>query len=226
MAAIAQEYVPPNRGIPGRREGGGTRGCWSSATSIPLDLPLTALVPQQNIGYTLVGYPTFYLYVPQFYAEQATAAEFVLSDVDGNEVYKTTFQTNDTAGIISLSLPESANLPPLEVGKDYHWSFSLVCDVSDRSADVVVDSWIQRIEPDAQLSAALQTTPPAQLPNLYARSGIWYDALTSVVQLRQQPEQDVPAAQWETLLNSVELDDVARYTLIESVNLGQGGGSR
>jgi hypothetical protein len=222
LAAIAQTSNPPiDIGLPGRREGGGTRGCWRSDSTISSTDRLTALVPAQNFGYTSTNYPTFFVYVPQFYAENAVAAEFILSDEDDNELYKATFQTARTSGIISLSLPANANLPPLEVGKNYHWSFALICEMSDRSADVVVDSWIQRIEPSTTLQAELQQTSLEQRPSIYAQQGIWYDAISSLATLRSQTGGPVPASQWVNLLNSVGLVHITRETPIERINLSQ-----
>lgn len=208
LAAIAQDYVPPNRGLPGRREGGGTRGCWTNSTVAASALKITALVPAQNFGYTLEAYPTFLVYIPPFFAEKAAGVEFTLSDDQNNEVYRTNFQANNTAGIMRLSLPANANLPPLEVGKDYHWSFALVCDLTDPSGNLVVDSWIQRIQPSAELAAALGQTSPAELPALYARSGIWYDAIAQLTPPQAQSSSGV-LSQWRNLLNSVGLDNIA-----------------
>lgn len=230
LTALAQSYVPPNWGLPGRREGGATRGCWQNTTAQstttqptttqPPIAPITAIVPETNTGYTLSPYPTFFVYVSQPYAEQAVAAEFVLLDEEQQEVYRSTFQTSDTAGVLSLTLPSHANLAPLEVGKTYHWAFALVCNLDDRSGDLVVDSWIQRVEPTGELAATLQTAPPEQLPSIYAQAGIWYEALTSLSQLRYQPGVAMPTSQWQNLLNSVDLGHlVADDNLVQSLNL-------
>jgi hypothetical protein len=219
LPAFAQQYNPPDWGLPGRREGGGTRGCWVNEGERPGDIPLTALVPL-NSGYTSSAYPSFFVYVPQFYAEKAAGAEFLLTDEEGNEVYYvSTFQTNGEAGIVRLSLPNTGNLPPLELGKTYEWSFSLICDMDDRSADLVVENYIQRIELSPQLSSVVQNATSAQLPSIYAEAGIWYDALSSLAELPYQPGSLMPASQWSNLLNSVELDHIARDIPIESVEL-------
>lgn len=208
LAALAQQYVPPNRGLPGRREGGGTRGCWSN-TAVPTTANrLTALVPAQNFGYTLDEYPSFFVYVPPFYGQKAVGAEFILVDDQDNEIYRATYVTANISGVISLSLPDQANLPPLDVGKDYNWSFSLICDFDDPSGNLVVDSWIQRIEPTPELASALQTATPMELPNLYAQSGIWYNAIASLNDLATLNSRTT-LARWQSLLNSVGLDHIA-----------------
>jgi Domain of Unknown Function (DUF928) len=218
--ALAQEYDPPNRGLPGRREGGGTRGCWTGQDSAS-DRTLTALVPSQNFGYTLAAYPTFFVYIPPAYAQQAAAAEFALVDDKGNEVYKATFQTTANTSIVELGLPETINLPPLEVGKDYYWSFSLVCDLSDRSADLVVDSWIQRIEPTPEQARAIESATPEELPALYAQEGIWYDALHSLADNRTQLGNSVAASQWNQLLGSVGLDQITLDVAVQAPDTTQ-----
>jgi Domain of Unknown Function (DUF928) len=219
LIALAQTYVPPaNLGLPGRREGGGTRGCWQTDEVMPSATPLMALVPEDTFGYTTEAYPTFFVYVPPFYAEKAKAAEFLVTDEAGTEIYKASFQASDTAGVISIALPANANLPELEVGKNYQWSFALVCDPTDRSADLVVDSTIQRIVPSSDLSAAIEAATPEEIPNIYAQSSIWYDALAALVHLEQQPGNNV-STQWTNLMSSVGLENIPINTPREPMTL-------
>ncbi|MBW4656318.1 MAG: DUF928 domain-containing protein [Kaiparowitsia implicata GSE-PSE-MK54-09C] len=204
LAAIAQQYIPPNRGLPGRRESGGTRGCWQTTAVAPEQHPLTALVPAQNFGTTTHDRPVVFIYIPSHLAEQAVAAEFSLADADDNELYKFTYQVTHASGVIQLNLPDAANLPPLEVGQDYRWTFALLCDRVDPSANMVVESWVQRIAPSPELSAALEQAPAGTEPSLYAESGIWYDAIASLA------AQSTPSATaWRTLLESVGLETLA-----------------
>ncbi|NJN90789.1 MAG: DUF928 domain-containing protein [Leptolyngbyaceae cyanobacterium SL_5_14] len=227
LRAIAQEYTPPNLGLPGRREGGGTRGCWNelaaanstlSQSSIE-ELP-TALTPAENFGYTTLEHPTFFFYIPQLYAEKAVAADFVLLDEQGNEIYSTTFQPRHTANVISVTLPTNS-ASALELGKSYQWSFGLTCNLDDRSGDRVMDGWIQRIQPSAELQTALTNAAPAQLPTLYAQSGIWYDALASLVALRTTPTTPTFTTQWSTLLNSVGLGHIAESAFAQCCTTAQ-----
>jgi len=221
LTAIAQEYSPPDEvGLPGRREGGGTRGCWNeltAASATPVssstdELP-TALAPDENFGYTTSAHPTFFFYIPQLYAEKAVAADFILLDEQGNELYSTTFQPSNTTNVIRVTLPaDSASA--LELGKSYQWSFGLACNLDDRSGDRVMDGWIQRIEPDAALQTALANASPTELPSLYAQSGIWYDALASLVALRATPTSQL-SDQWSALLNSVGLNHIAEASFAQ-----------
>ncbi|MBD2460764.1 DUF928 domain-containing protein [Oscillatoria sp. FACHB-1407] len=207
LGAMAQEYIPPDRGAPGRREGGGTRG-----NCLRGEPPLIALIPNTNFGTTLEARPTFYWHVPP---TNSPLAEFVLLDAEDNEVYRTTFQLSGNPGIMAFSLKDQADAPDLEVGKDYHWYFSLICDPGDRSGDIFAEGWIQRIAPPANLTNQLASTPAGDRATLFAQSGIWYDALNSLAILRQsQPRDPDVATQWTTLLRSVGLDAIANQPFL------------
>lgn len=212
LTAIAQNYNPPNVGLPGRREGGGTRGECAA-----VDKTLTALMPDNNFGYTLDEYPTFYWYVPQIGAE---AAEFVLLDENNNEVYITTFQIADRPGLISLSLPENAGFPPLEPGKNYHWYFSLICDFNDRSGDLFTDGWVQRItlDPGSELDTRLSSSPEDALAEVYAEQGIWFNALNVLAQDQiNDPNNPDIQTQWSNLLDSVGLNNLVEEPFVMHV---------
>lgn len=212
LPADAQTFEPPNRGMPGRREGGGTRGCWGN----PGDRQLAALVPSQNFGYTLDEYPSFFVYVPDGFADKAVVAEFLLADAEDEPIYATSYRVAARPGMVRIDLPKTANLPPLEVGKDYNWQLTLLCNADDASNSISVGGWIQRIEPSAELQAELQAATPAQRPDVLARRGIWYDTVISLAALEPlstAPENDAQfsgwISRWQTLLNSVDLTTVA-----------------
>lgn len=95
-------------------------------------LSLTALVPKNKIARTVSDYPTFFFYLPQTEAE---LAEFILEDESGNQIYQQDLTIKNLSGVIGLSIPANTNVPPLEVGKNYTWKFTVVCDPDDRSSD-------------------------------------------------------------------------------------------
>lgn len=210
------EYKPPRTlGAPGRREGGGTR----SPASCPVaDKPLTALIPANNIGFTVAAYPSFSFYVPPVPAQASPVPiEFVLKDENDQEVYTTTFMTTGKGGIVSISLPTYAGLPPLEVGKNYQWFLSMVCDSEQRSLDVFVQGSIQRVAPTAQLNNQLKVATPNNRPDVYAEAGMWFDALTTLAELRRSnPNNSAYSAEWEQLLKAVGLDSIAKEPLLPS----------
>lgn len=214
--ALAQTYIPPDRGLPGRREGGGTRG--GCVLSQP---PLTALMPQTNFGVTTQAHPSLFWYVPQ---TTATAAELELRNEQEATVYTTQIPLTGKPGIIQVKLPENSSAAALEVGKTYHWYFSLICNPQDRSGDVITEGWIERSAPDAALIrqlAAVEADSPAkrlhQQATLYAASGIWYDALSTLAELQSvQPHDPTTLQSWKRLLTSVELGKFSDQPLAAS----------
>lgn len=170
----------------------------TAVTPTNKDLGLTPLMPQDNhFGQTVSPYPTFYWYVPEVTAK---AAEFVLIDEEDNEIYTVKFQLQQTdqGGLISLSLPEGAGLAPLEVDKNYHWYFSLICNEFDRGTDIFTDGWVRRIaEPETPLVTA----------NDYAQAGIWFEALEILAEEQRLETDGVLNPEWLSLLESVGLGD-------------------
>ncbi len=107
-------------------------------------------MPPTNIGLTLRDYPTIFVYLPQ------TSAEIELILLTENEekvVYKKIFKV-DKSGIVGISIPVTGDSnKSWEVGKRYVWSFSMVCEPDDRSADTVVKGLVQRIAPQPTLNS-------------------------------------------------------------------------
>src|SRR5512136_1899663 len=79
---ISLEFPPAaDRGAPARTAGGGVRGenCVEQGAT-----PLTALMPSNNVGTTVAGNPTLFVYVPKTNAKEA---EFSVLDAQGKDVY-------------------------------------------------------------------------------------------------------------------------------------------
>ena len=200
-------FIASNRGAPGTRQGGATRGGCSSS-----DRTLTALVPANNLGMTTAQYPVIFFYVPQ---TSADILELSLLDENDNEIYQKSLKPVKTGGIASINFRDLPGLKPLQVGKSYHWYLSIVCNVQDRSADIFVDSWVQRINPDPALQSELKQVSLESRAALYAVNGIWYDSLTALFETRKSnPNNSALVNEWADLLDSVGLDTVAREPLI------------
>lgn len=188
-------------------------------------ISMTALVPKLNpqteaeglieIESTVSSRPTFFVHIPQ---NQAQLAEFELNDGAEDEferqtLYYTSFTPSQQGGIMGISLPEEA--PELEVGKTYQWSLRLQCDPVDRSGDVIIEGWVQRVELSPFVSRQLQFTSDRNRPLVYARAGIWQDTLTTLAQLRLENRDDLAiSADWLSLLDSVNLDAIAQEPIL------------
>jgi hypothetical protein len=210
------EYQPPvGIGKPTHVEGGGTRGTFGSSCLSP-GKPLMALLPSSHFGATVAEYPSFFVYMPALSPQRAPLpVEFVLEDKSGNEIYKATFKTSGKPGIVTLTLPTQAGLLPLEVGQDYKWSFSVICQSDDRSKDVTVDGWVRRVELNPTLSTQLKQASPQKQVELYAEAELWQDALATVVQLRRdRPSDSAVAADWAKLLSGAGLENLTQELLL------------
>lgn len=214
--ARASRFVPPplpRRGAPGGHpQGGASRG------NCPVASPqLTALVPilpktpdRPDVtpvwALTVSDRPTFWFYVP-YPLTGDLAMEFVLQDEQGKYLYQTPLaQSGSTPGVVSVTLP--ATVSPLEVGKRYHWYFLIYCTPSN---PMFVDGWIER-KPNAS-SQPILSREQAQR---YAANGIWYDALTTLAQLRRQKPKDSTLTQdWTNLLQSAGLGAIAPASIAD-----------
>ncbi len=194
-------YIPPDRGMPGNREGGGSRGCGQAI----YNPPLVAIISDEHVGRTMRDHPTI-LWVAPGVADKTLI--FNINTEEEKIVFQRSFSGRDQAEISGITLPPET--PALEVGKNYHWYLSLVCDPQARSGDVVVDAWVRRVSPDPDLQTQLQASTLAESPALLAKAGLWYDTLAAVAQLRQQdPTDPVWQSTWSSVLTEVGLSGMA-----------------
>ena len=210
-------YEPDSSlGKPGRREGGGSRGpCIKNAVNDKV-LPL---VPRNIFGTTMAEYPTFLIYLPPLSEDYEPQMKFVLKGDNEQEIYTTQSAIGRDRGIISISLPASSNVPPLQTGKTYQWSFTLICNTEDPSGNSLAEGLIQRIEPNTTLKQQLQqAASPRDKVIVYAAAGIWYDALSILAQVhRLQPEDPQLKKDWADLLQSVNLEKIATEPLLAPI---------
>ncbi len=180
--------------------------------------PLTAIVPADRIegdspqelvwAVSAIDRPTFWFYVPDALSPEIPI-EFVLEDSEGNSLYEQRFTVTSPPGVLSVTLPN----PPLETGKLYHWFFRVYRDAA--AEPDVVEGWVERREPDADLSDRLMRSGDREKVALYAEHGFWHDALTQLAQLRQaNPEDETLNADWMSLLNSIGLEDIAAQEIV------------
>jgi len=107
-------------------------------------------------------------------------------------------------------------VPPLEVGKNYTWVFSLVCDPKDRSADKAERGTVRRVELSADILGQLEAADPRRKTFIYAENGIWQDALGNLAAARRaNPNESVFQTDWESLLDSVTLGAIAKEPIVE-----------
>jgi hypothetical protein len=198
-------------GPPSAVQPGGPRFIRGKCGDFP-QATFTALVPKNKTARTVSDYPTFFFYLPQPNAE---LAEFILKDENGNLIYEQALTIKNLSGVISVSIPANTNVPPLEVGKKYTWVFSLVCDPEDRSGDQLESGVVRRVELSADILRELENADPRRKTFIYAENGIWQEALSNLaVARRANPNNPVFQTDWESLLDSVTLGEIAKEPIV------------
>lgn len=209
LGAAWNNFQPPEQGVPGRREGGGTRGlvCLTATT---------ALIPQSTMGQTISEKPTFFYYLP---VALDKTVQFELADERDKTIYKKSFRmVTSRAGIVSVSLGSDGNSPALEVGKNYKWYFTIKCNPKNYTTDdVLVSGWINRTALAPTVKTELDRSPDRSKLRIFAQQGFWYEYLATLAQLRIEFPSDASLAlKWSEVLSSVELGKIAREPLVTS----------
>ncbi|MBD2497920.1 DUF928 domain-containing protein [Nostoc sp. FACHB-280] len=214
---------PPDRGAPGNRGEGASRGDCAVSS-----LPLTALVPsyeqkkhstdEGNItqvwGLTSVEQPSFWFYVP-YHQSSIQAIEFVLQTEQNKTIQRTNVSVPTIPGIVRVQLQNSQIL--LKTNKPYHWflKVKVVCPSQQLVTLNYVEGWVQRVNLDVLLRERIQQSSPLEQAAIYAANGIWYDAFTTLAELRLTNSQDPQIIEgWNNLLKVIQLEKLATKPLI------------
>ncbi len=217
-AALAQfnsgSYQPSGAiGTPQRTQGGASRGNRTSDCPVPTGSVIVAIIPENGFGVTLQSHPTFLFHLPSLNADAPPPQmEFVLRDKDDNDLYRVRFLLNSGGGIARIKLQDTMGYRGLEANQEYQWSVAMICRPSDRSRDIVAAGLIRRVPAPPEL-ANLTTTPSIERVEALSRAGIWYDAIADLADL-QRVNPTVTSNQWQSLLQAVGLQNIARESFI------------
>jgi len=220
--ALEQLNLPDNIGLPGRREGGGTRSpCLMADRSRSDELKIQAIVPQSLGGKTASVNPAFFVYIPP---NNAQAAEFGIEDANGKTLYSQSIKQPISSGVISFNLP-SEQASQLQMGQDYYWYFQLICDANMNQGlgtrDDFAEGWVRRVKLDEALEQKIAAASPRDRIELYAKEGLWYELLETLAQLRRElpansSQARTLANEWASVLRheKVQLDKLAQEPLV------------
>jgi len=217
-------FEPPGDETLKNSQGGATRDSGycpidSSTDSVNSARSVVPLMPKNRAdGLTVSDRPTFFIYVPSGSAEQIF---FTLKDQNEDYYYQKTVSVPESASIVSVQLPEDA--PPLDVGKNYQWTFVVACQMPVRPDSPIVTGWVTRVTPDSvglNLNSTrhrVNATPSLEMAQLYGSAGVWFDALTTLALLRDQEPENYTAV-WKEFLASVGLEAIASEPLMLDQN--------
>jgi hypothetical protein len=196
-------------GAPQQASGGASR-VGNNLNPLTVPAALIALLPESFYGTTVSERPTIMVYLPASNAEEAV---FSIKDEAGKMHYKMTIPVALKAGVIAVKLP--ADAPPLTVGKNYQWFLALKVDGQLSPSTPYVDGWIQRIQPSRELATAMQRQDALKQATAFGKNGVWYDCVATLAALHaDQPKNATIIQQWEELLSSVSLKQIATVPLV------------
>lgn len=176
-------FIPPTTSSPRRSQGSGSRGCSQAELA---DVQLQPVIPSATVaGQTTQSHPSFY-WVLEHGGEVPVTLEFSLSQEGADEPLYTETLTTTESGVMSVTLP--SDRPGLEIASAgdsalYSWSVMLICNAARPSANPYILSWIERVPPSSELTAALAAAmTKGDRAAAYADHGIWYDILKTMAE--------------------------------------------
>ena len=168
---VSLPYTPPKNAITVPRKDGdaGSRG-WTAG------LPSLYVLAPNHTGLTTRGQPSLFWY--QSGPARTRIELTIIEPKKPKPLLRVGADKAEQAGVHRLVLARyNVTLAP---GILYKWTVSLIPDPANRSQDIIARDTILRIEPDAQLKAALAGSKGQDTAAAYAGNGIWYDALETI----------------------------------------------
>jgi hypothetical protein len=173
---------------------------------------LIAILPQSFYGTTVSERPTVMVHIPASNAEEAV---FSIKDEVGNLYYQMTIPVVGKTGLVAITLPAKA--PALAINTNYQWFLALKVNGKLSPSTPYVDGWIKRIQPSEELKKAMQQQDALKQATAFGKHGVWYDCITTLARLYvQQPNNPSIVKQWQELLSSVNLKEIATVPIVSS----------
>ena len=199
---VTPVYQPPMRGTTaGGRIGGGTRGTGEQV------ITLSVLAPEHP-GLTVNAQPRLYWYLSQ--AVDVPAELTVVSRDSHDPLIEISVAPPIEAGIHAFDFArEGIRLVP---GVRYEWFVALIADAEQRSNDIVAGGEIELVATSTDLERRLAESGDVGAADVYARAGIWYDAVASVSMLvESNPGERTYREHRAALLDQVGLEYASAF---------------
>jgi hypothetical protein len=195
-------YMPPLRGAPGGRVGAGSRG-------IEYVTQLYVLAPD-HVGLTIQKQPNIYWFISRL-----TTYPIELTIIENraiNPVLEKRIALPEKSGVQCIRLSDHGVY--LQKNVLYKWFVALVPDPKNRSKDILTGGVIKRIEYPEALHEKLDKAGEGRAPHVYAKAGLWYDALAAISELIDaSPNDKVLRKQRAFLLEQVGLPEISQYEI-------------
>jgi hypothetical protein len=194
-------YKPPLRGAPEGRLAGGSR-------SPEEDLPRLHFLAPDHVGLTTKEQPVLYWFISEV---RKYPLELSIVEVGTHDpIAEVRLRPPKQPGIQVFRLAEYGSR--LRTGVLYRCFVKMIADPAQPSRNLVSFGDIQRIEIPDTLVTILKTTPRTEHVFVYAREGLWYDALAAVSDaIGASPREKLFRKQRAALLLQAGLNEVAEY---------------
>ncbi|WP_019508696.1 DUF928 domain-containing protein [Pleurocapsa sp. PCC 7319] len=180
-------------GRPGQQTAGESRGNCTNINDF-----LKAVMPVSHSGKTILGHPSFWVYLP-LVTEQASHIEFIVQNEAREDIWRSQIHTPQDGRYHKFSLPETE--PPLKIGQWYLWYVKIYCN-SQLASSQYVQGWVRRVPVTSGLYLELQQN--GQRSHLtYANHGIWYDAIDKLLSQYKPNSSDLDLEKdWKNLIRA------------------------
>ena len=140
----------------------------------------------------------------------------VVSDEEGiyEPIYQTAFVPSPTAGIATLQLSETIGLAPLSTDNYYYWSVEFYCP-DDSTPAMMAEGFVEVLTPEPGLAEELANSNGVSRAAIAAENSLWFDTTRALTDhLKTQPHDRQAIASWQTLLESIGLENIADAPLL------------
>ncbi|MCK5876583.1 MAG: DUF928 domain-containing protein, partial [Candidatus Marithrix sp.] len=212
------------RGVRGIRGLRGIRGIEAESQKevkelLPFPKLIAPLAPQHT-GFTTTSQPNFYWYMSD---DWDGVIEFSLNKIGANEPLLELFiglpseSGMHEAGMQRLTLSDYD--VHLEPDTEYEWFVVIVPDPTQRSGDLLSSGTIKYKPASENLTANLQQVSQEQWYKIYAKAGMWYDAMENICsQIETQPDNSNLRTIRAKLNQEVKMSKVADYDRVKVIS--------
>jgi len=204
-------YMPPLRGAPGGRVGAGSRG-------IEYELTQLYVLAPNHVGLTIQKKPNMYWFI-----SRVTSYPIELTIIENRAitpVLEKHIAHPEKPGVQCIRLADYGVY--LQKNVPYKWFVALIPDRDQRSKDILAGGVIERIDCPEFLYEKLDDADEARASHVYAKAGLWYDALAAISELIDaSPNDEILIKQRASLLEQVGLPEIGQYEIEHSIPRGQ-----
>lgn len=173
-----------------------------------LDLNFPVIIAPKEIANTISARPQFLVYLPK-----GSKISMLLEEKGpdfNKKIWEQNFQVTST-GITKVTLPK--NTEGLEVGKEYRLLVNKVVSDDDRSADIIAQVWLKRVEIEDSDRALIKSAENlVDRAAILAGLGLWYDTTALLADNQNSGSIDLLG----DLLKQVDLSELTNQKIVNS----------